>query len=176
MNDFKEYSAAFMDHQDDLAHYGVKGMKWHNRKAQVGGAIGLVGSLIRANRKKNRNNEEEQQASRGSYYDSDRVNRNRGTIAESNRRGRYADSQRAADEKAARKQEVAANRQSMADLGNKLSNMWAANKNITELKKKDEKERKRAAAIRKEKEARRRQQAYRNNAIADRETRKRGRH
>ena len=32
MNDFKEYSAAFQDHQNDLMHYGVKGMKWHKRK------------------------------------------------------------------------------------------------------------------------------------------------
>lgn len=31
--DFREYSAAFHDHQNDLMHYGVKGMKWHKRKA-----------------------------------------------------------------------------------------------------------------------------------------------
>ena len=30
--DFKEYSAAFHDHQNELMHYGVKGMKWHKRK------------------------------------------------------------------------------------------------------------------------------------------------
>ena len=29
MNDFREYQAAFQDHQNDLMHYGVKGMKWH---------------------------------------------------------------------------------------------------------------------------------------------------
>lgn len=31
--DFREYSAAFHDHQNELMHYGVKGMKWHKRKA-----------------------------------------------------------------------------------------------------------------------------------------------
>lgn len=31
-NDFHEYSAAFQDHQNDLAHYGIKGMKWKKRK------------------------------------------------------------------------------------------------------------------------------------------------
>ena len=30
MSDFREYSAAFMDHQSDLAHYGVKGMRWRD--------------------------------------------------------------------------------------------------------------------------------------------------
>lgn len=32
MTDFREYSAAFMDHQNDLAHYGVKGMRKGVRK------------------------------------------------------------------------------------------------------------------------------------------------
>jgi len=34
MSDFREYRAAFMDHQNDLMHYGVKNMKWghHKRK------------------------------------------------------------------------------------------------------------------------------------------------
>lgn len=32
--DFREYSAAFHDHQNDLMHYGVPGMKWHKRKAK----------------------------------------------------------------------------------------------------------------------------------------------
>ena len=32
MTDFKEYSAAFHDHQNELMHYGVKGMKWHKKK------------------------------------------------------------------------------------------------------------------------------------------------
>lgn len=32
MNDFKEYSAAFQDHQNSLMHYGVKGMKWDPSK------------------------------------------------------------------------------------------------------------------------------------------------
>lgn len=31
-NDFHEYSAAFQDHQNDLAHFGIKGMKWKKRK------------------------------------------------------------------------------------------------------------------------------------------------
>lgn len=31
MNDFKEYSAAFHD-QNDLMHYGVKGMRWNPNK------------------------------------------------------------------------------------------------------------------------------------------------
>lgn len=37
MADFREYSAAFQDHQNDLAHYGVKGMKWkhHVRNAAL---------------------------------------------------------------------------------------------------------------------------------------------
>lgn len=30
--DFREYSAAFHDHQNDLMHYGVKGMKWDPSK------------------------------------------------------------------------------------------------------------------------------------------------
>ena len=34
MNDFRSYSAAFMDHQNDLMHYGTKGMKWHHHKRQ----------------------------------------------------------------------------------------------------------------------------------------------
>lgn len=33
-NDFHEYSAAFQDHQNDLAHFGIKGMKWKHRKRQ----------------------------------------------------------------------------------------------------------------------------------------------
>ena len=28
MADFREYRSAFLDRQDDLRHYGVKGMKW----------------------------------------------------------------------------------------------------------------------------------------------------
>ena len=28
MYDFKEYQAAFQDHQNDLAHFGILGMKW----------------------------------------------------------------------------------------------------------------------------------------------------
>ena len=35
MNDFREYSAAFHDHQNDLAHYGVKGMKWKHHKRSL---------------------------------------------------------------------------------------------------------------------------------------------
>lgn len=31
-NDFHEYSAAFHDHQNDLAHYGIKGMRKGVRK------------------------------------------------------------------------------------------------------------------------------------------------
>lgn len=36
MNDFREYQSAFLDHQDDLMHYGVKGMKWEHRKRSPG--------------------------------------------------------------------------------------------------------------------------------------------
>lgn len=36
MNDFREYQSAFLDHQDDLMHYGVKGMKWDHKKRQPG--------------------------------------------------------------------------------------------------------------------------------------------
>ena len=36
MADFREYSAAFMDHQNDLAHYGVKGMKWKHHVRNAG--------------------------------------------------------------------------------------------------------------------------------------------
>lgn len=35
MNDFKEYSAAFQDHQNSLMHYGVKGMKWRHHKRSL---------------------------------------------------------------------------------------------------------------------------------------------
>lgn len=32
--DFREYSAAFHDHQNDLMHYGIPGMKWrHHRRS-----------------------------------------------------------------------------------------------------------------------------------------------
>ena len=40
MNDFREYAAAFADHQDDLCHYGTKGMKWRHHKRVP---ISLVG-------------------------------------------------------------------------------------------------------------------------------------
>ena len=40
MADFREYSAAFQDHQNDLAHYGVKGMKW---KHHVMGHVKHIG-------------------------------------------------------------------------------------------------------------------------------------
>lgn len=32
MSDFKEYSAAFRAQNDDILHFGVKGMKWHHHK------------------------------------------------------------------------------------------------------------------------------------------------
>ena len=36
MADFKEYRSAFLDRQDDLRHYGVKGMKWRHNKRSPG--------------------------------------------------------------------------------------------------------------------------------------------
>jgi hypothetical protein len=44
MSDFREYSAAFMDHQNDLVHSGVKGMKWHHHKRKP--ILGLVGKIF----------------------------------------------------------------------------------------------------------------------------------
>lgn len=35
MSDFKEYKAAFLE-QNDLKHYGVKGMKWDHTKRKPG--------------------------------------------------------------------------------------------------------------------------------------------
>lgn len=32
MADFREYSAAFHEKNDDLMHYGVKNMRWHHHK------------------------------------------------------------------------------------------------------------------------------------------------
>lgn len=37
MNDFKEYSAAFHDHQNELMHYGVPGMTWDPSKKKKNG-------------------------------------------------------------------------------------------------------------------------------------------
>ena len=37
MNDFKEYSAAFHDRQNELMHYGVPGMKWDPSKRKKNG-------------------------------------------------------------------------------------------------------------------------------------------
>jgi len=41
MTDFKEYSAAFYDHQNELMHYGVKGMKWHHYKRRLQEITGI---------------------------------------------------------------------------------------------------------------------------------------
>jgi len=73
MSDFKEYSAAFHAQNDDIMHYGVKGMKWKHHKLQAGGVPGLVGRLIRAGSRTSKNNEEEQKPNRGQYADSDRA-------------------------------------------------------------------------------------------------------
>ena len=35
MSDFREYKAAFLE-QNDLKHYGVKGMKWEHKKRKPG--------------------------------------------------------------------------------------------------------------------------------------------
>ena len=36
MTDFREYSAAFHAQNDDIMHYGVKGMSWHNHYKRNG--------------------------------------------------------------------------------------------------------------------------------------------
>lgn len=43
MADFREYRSAFLDRQEDLRHYGVKGMKWHKgiHKKRIPGAKSL---------------------------------------------------------------------------------------------------------------------------------------
>lgn len=41
--DFREYSAAFHDHQNDLMHYGVKGMTWDPSKRRRRGQTDPTG-------------------------------------------------------------------------------------------------------------------------------------
>lgn len=195
MNDFREYSAAFNDHQNDLAHYGIKGMKWRHHKLRVGGVPGLVGNLLRNRRRNGSDDEEQQPASRGSYYDSDRVNKDRGSIsnsnrrssvADSNRRGRYADSERAAAERDAHSKEVERNRNGLKTLGRMIKTntqialekaAYERNKPAMTAASNAEKERQTKLAQEKaEKERRRRRRQYLNNMKADKESRRAGRH
>lgn len=194
MNDFREYSAAFNDHQNDLAHYGIKGMKWRHHKNRLG-VGGLINPLIKMSRKKNNSNEEQQPASRGSYYDSDRVNKDRGSIsnsnrrssvADSNRRGRYADSERAAAERDAHSKEVERNRNGLKTLGRMIKTntqialekaAYERNKPAMTAAANAEKERQaKLAQDKAEKERRRRRRQYLNNMKADKESRRAGRH
>lgn len=57
-NDFHEYSAAFQDHQNDLAHYGVRGMKWKKRKIRdaASNVVEDAKSGIRSARREERRN------------------------------------------------------------------------------------------------------------------------
>lgn len=57
-NDFHEYSAAFQDHQNDLAHFGIKGMKWKKRKIRnaASNVVEDAKSGIRSARREERRN------------------------------------------------------------------------------------------------------------------------
>lgn len=46
MNDFREYQSAFLDHQDDLMHYGVRGMKWKHQRRKPGAKAMSGGNSI----------------------------------------------------------------------------------------------------------------------------------
>lgn len=72
MNDFREYSAAFHAQNDDVLHYGVKGMKWKHHKLPLGGVIGLGKGLVRLGRVKRKESDDEQ-PDRGRYADSARA-------------------------------------------------------------------------------------------------------
>lgn len=72
MNDFREYSAAFHAQNDDVMHYGVKGMKWKHHKLPIGGVIGLGRGLIKLGRNK-RKESDDKQPDRGRYADSARA-------------------------------------------------------------------------------------------------------
>ena len=57
--DFREYSAAFHDHQNDLMHYGVKGMKWHKRKTGLKTVSAPTANMRFANTIENKKGNEE---------------------------------------------------------------------------------------------------------------------
>lgn len=101
MADFREYSAAFHAQNDDLMHYGVKGMKWKHHKVRMGGVVGLVDSFMKVRRRKEKKeeNKEEKPAMRGTYaenhprqtYDEAHPHAPRGTYAEAHPRQNYSE-------------------------------------------------------------------------------------